>query len=76
MRHRPSMVNERANGSETGTGIENGTMAEHANWSESETGIKNETMTECTNGSESENRIVNGSMKQEQEREPNRVHEQ
>jgi hypothetical protein len=35
----PRMVNERVNGSETGTGIENGTMAEHANGSESEIGI-------------------------------------
>ena len=34
--------NERANGSETGTGIENGAMTEHANGSESEMEIKNE----------------------------------
>ena len=38
------MGNERANGSETGTGIENRTTTEHANGSESEIGIKNETM--------------------------------
>jgi hypothetical protein len=35
----PGMVNERVNGSETGIGIENGTMAEHTNGSESEIGI-------------------------------------
>jgi hypothetical protein len=37
------IVNERANGSETGTGIENGAMTKHANGSESEMEIKNET---------------------------------
>jgi hypothetical protein len=55
------MVNERANGSETGTRVENRTMTEHANGSESEIGIKNETMTERTNRSGSKNGTMNGS---------------
>jgi hypothetical protein len=42
------MVNERANGSETGTGTENPSMR---TGSGSEIGIKNETMTKHTNGS-------------------------
>ena len=39
MRHRPlnGMVNERANGSETGTRIENKKLIEHANGSTSQT---------------------------------------
>jgi hypothetical protein len=45
------IVNERANGSETGTRIE----------SESEIGIENEIMTERMNGSESENGAMNKS---------------